>query len=196
MELSKSITEFFEKNDNWRAEIDYLRNLLLSTELEESIKWGSPVYGFGSKNLIGIGAFKNYVGLWFFQGVFLEDHANKLINAQKDVTKALRQWRFTDISEMDASLILSYAEECIQNHKEGKELKPTKNKKVEIPEELSTALKKDANLQKAFDQLSPFKQKEFSEHIGSAKREATRISRLDKAIPMIMQGKGLNDKYR
>lgn len=192
----KTVTDYFDKHEKWRAEIDYLRNLLLSTDLEESIKWGSPVYGYGTKNLIGIGAFKLYVGLWFFNGVFIEDHANKLINAQEDITKALRQWRFKDISEMDASLILSYVNQAIQNHIEGKELKPQKTKKVAIPPELEKALKQDKSLSTAYNQLTPYKQKEYCEHIGSAKQEKTRHSRLDKAIPMIMSGKGLHDKYK
>lgn len=196
MEMAKSIPEYFESNKEWHAELDYLRHLLLGTELVETLKWGIPTYTIANKNVLGIAAFKSYVGMWFYQGVFLTDHANVLINAQEGVTKGMRQWRFSSIEEMNASLILSYVEEAIQNQKEGKEIKIERNKAFDIPAELKDVLNKDAKLTTAFKRLTSFKQKEYAQYIESAKQQATKLKRIDKICPMILDNIGLNDKYR
>jgi len=168
----------------------------LITELEETIKWGSPVYCLNGKNIVGLGAFKSYVGLWLFQGALLKDKKKKLINAQEGVTKALRQMRFNSIDEIDEILILEYLKEAIKNEKAGKEIKPAKKTKIAIPKELKVELNKNAKLKEIFSQLTPFKQREFCEYISEAKRETTKQSRLRKILPMIFKGIGLNDKYR
>ncbi|PKV51566.1 uncharacterized protein YdeI (YjbR/CyaY-like superfamily) [Aquimarina sp. MAR_2010_214] len=196
MQKNESVEEFISKNEEWKEAIEILRSILLTTEMEETIKWGIPVYIINGKNVIGIGAFKSYVGIWFYQGVFLEDKAKKLLNAQEGKTKGLRQWRFNTTDEIDKKMILQYAKEAIRNQKEGKEIKPVRSKTIEIPSELLTALNANDNLKKSFEQLTPFKQKEYAEYITTAKREATRISRLEKISPMILDGIGLNDKYR
>ena len=141
-------------------------------------------------------AFKSYVGIWFFQGVFLSDPHRMLVNAQDGVTKALRQIRFRSIEEMDASILLEYIQEAIQNQKEGKELKPSKAKEIVIPAELKAALNANNLLNEAFNTLTLGKQKEYAEYIEKAKREATKISRLEKIVPMILSGIGLYDKYK
>ncbi|MCG8575994.1 MAG: YdeI/OmpD-associated family protein, partial [Flavobacteriales bacterium] len=107
----------------------------------------------------------------------------------------LRQWRFSKMEEIEADLLKEYLLEAIQNQKDGKMIK-VEPKKVEIPAELKDALAKMPELKVKFEALTPGKQKEYSEHIGSAKQEKTRLSRLDKSIPLILEGKGLNDKYR
>ncbi|GAA4274797.1 DUF1801 domain-containing protein [Aquimarina gracilis] len=196
MKYSKSIDEYIENNSEWLEEITTLRNIMCSTEMKETIKWGAPTYTIDGKNVVGLGAFKSYVGIWFHQGVFLKDQKNKLINAQEGKTKGLRQWRFSSLSEIDEDLVLKYVQEAIQNQKEGKEIKPEKSKTLTIPIELDRVLTSDTDLKKSFDQLTPFKQKEFIEYIATAKREATRLSRLEKITPMILEGVGLNDKYR
>jgi uncharacterized protein YdeI (YjbR/CyaY-like superfamily) len=83
-----------------------MREILCSTELKETIKWGTPVYTINDKNIVGLGSFKSYVGLWFYQGVFLKDEAGVLINATEGITKAMRQWRFNSVEEIDDRLIL------------------------------------------------------------------------------------------
>ncbi|GAA4277428.1 YdeI/OmpD-associated family protein [Aquimarina mytili] len=196
MEKNKSVDEFIAKKGNWRKQLEVIRSIMLSTDMQETIKWGVPVYTVDGKNVVGIGAFKSYVGIWFYQGVFLKDHHKKLINAQEGKTKGLRQWRFTLKDEIDQNLVLRYVEEAIQNQKEGKEIKPEKSKALEIPSELSSALTENNTLKQSFEQFTPFKQKEFIEYIATAKREATRLSRVEKIMPMILNGIGLNDKYR
>lgn len=196
MQKNKSVEEFISKNKEWKEALEILRSIMLTTEMKETIKWGVPVYTINDKNVIGIGAFKSYVGIWFYQGVFLEDKAKKLLNAQEGKTKGLRQWRFNSTDDIDKKMILQYVTEAIRNQKDGKEIKPERSKTIEIPSELLTALNANDNLKKSFEQLTPFKQREYSEYIATAKREATRITRLEKINPMILDGIGLNDKYR
>jgi uncharacterized protein YdeI (YjbR/CyaY-like superfamily) len=188
---------FIQGHPEWQTILKKLRKLLLNCGLDESIKWGTPVYTFEGKNLVGLGAFKSYAGLWFFNGALLKDPKSVLLNAQEGKTKAMRQWRFSDASEIDPSLIESYLKEAIQLQRMGKvvaKAKPTAT--VEIPPELSQAFAKDKKLASMFAAFTPYKQKEFAEHISSAKQEKTRLNRLEKCIPLIQQGVGLHDKYR
>lgn len=173
-----------------------LRDILLSTELQETVKWGGPVYTINNKNVVGIAAFKSYVGLWFYNGNFLTDKAGVLINATEGITKALRQWRFSSVDEIDDELVLKYVNEAIQNQKEGKELKPERNKPVIIPEELKQALMEDTELENCFNRFKPGRQREFTEYIASAKLAETRLARLQKVVPLILENIALNDKYR
>lgn len=196
MKKVKSVDDYIASVEGWGEALEKLRSILLDTELEETVKWGGPVYAFDGKNVAGIGAFKSYFGLWFFQGALLKDYQNKLVNAQEGKTQALRQWRINSIEEIDEKLIKQYVTEAIQNQKEGRQIKPAKNKPLDIPAELAQAFEKNKLLKKAFDQFSLSKQREFTEYIGEAKREATRLARLEKSIPMILEGIGMNDKYR
>ena len=187
---------YIEGHPHWQQELIKLRSILLTTEVKETIKWGSPVYTINNKNVVGIGAFKSYVGIWFFQGVFLEDKKKVLINAQEGVTKGLRQWRFNSEKDIDEKLILEYVAEAIQNQKDGKEIKPAKKKPLILPEELIKYFSENKNVKEAFDKFTPGKKKEFAEYISEAKREATKMKRLDKITPLILAGTGLNDRYK
>lgn len=170
---------------------------MLDTEMEETIKWGGPVYMVDKKNIIGIGAFKNHFGVWFFNGVFLSDPKNLLHNAQEGKTKALRQLRYHSPEDLDLKILRAYVAEAIQNQKDGKELILNRNKtKLELPNELSNILDENVSLKTSFYNLTPYKQKEYAEYINTAKQEATKQSRLEKIIPLIEQGIGLNDKYK
>lgn len=195
MEMSKTVEEYLSKHPEYNKELTLLRTILNNTELEETVKWGIPNYTIKGKNVVGIGAFKSYVGLWFYNGSFLTDKHKVLINAQEGKTKGMRQWRFENISDIDEKLITQYVLEAIENQNQGKEIKPEK-KPVVIPDELKEALSKNSQLSEAFDKLTPGKQKEYGEYIAEAKRSETRQKRLDKIIPMIQLGVGLNDKYK
>ncbi|MEM9679245.1 MAG: YdeI/OmpD-associated family protein [Bacteroidota bacterium] len=197
MKKATSVEEYIERNEKWSQELTLLRNTILKTEVEETLKWGAPTYTVNGKNVLGLGAFKNHFGVWFFNGVFLNDKQNLLVNAQEGKTKALRQMRFSSIDDINADIVLAYTKEAIANQKAGKELKPERSSKtVELPELLQNALDANAELKSSFQGLSPYKQKEYCEYIDTAKREATKQSRLEKIIPMIIQGVGLNDKYK
>lgn len=191
-----SVDEYIESKPEWKNTLELFRELMLETELEETIKWGAPYYTLGGKNVVGFVAFKNHAALWFPNGVFLDDPDNKLINAQEGVTKASRQLRVSSSEEIDKNTIRGFINQAIANQKAGKEFVPEKGKEIEIPAELANALNKDNELKSQFESLTPYKQKEYCEHISSAKREATRLNRLEKSIPMIRKGIGLHDKYR
>ncbi|TQV87944.1 YdeI/OmpD-associated family protein [Aliikangiella coralliicola] len=196
MKKTANVDEYIDAHPEWSELLVKLRAILLATELEETIKWGAPVYTLKGKNLVGIGAFKSYAGLWFFDGALLEDKHHKLINAQEGKTKGMRQWRMQDIVELDEKVLSSYIREAIVLSQSGQSIQRAKPKPLELPEEFAQAFAKDQSLSQQFYQLTPYKQKEFAEYVSSAKREATRQSRLEKCIPLILKGTGLNDKYR
>ena len=197
MKKTHSVEEYIEENAHFSEALTLLRDIINSTELEETVKWSAPVYALNKKNVIGLGAFKKHFGIWFFNGVFLKDEHKLLVNAQENKTKALRQMRFTSVSEIDKNIGLSYIKEAIENQKLGKEIKPErKGKSVIIPEELQKALNENSVLSEAFKILTPGKQREYCDHIATAKREATKLTRLEKIKPMIIQGVGLHDKYK
>ena len=196
MKRAKSVDEYIENSPHWQSELNKLREILTSTALTEEIKWGAPCYTHGGKNIVGIAAFKDYFGLWFHQGVFLSDPAGVLINAQEGKTKALRQWRFTSGKDIKVRQIKSYVSEAIGLQEQGKELKPERNKKFDVPAELDQALAGNRQAKAAFAQLTPGRQREYATYVAEAKREATRVGRTEKVIPMILAGVGLHDKYR
>ena len=183
-------------NERWTTELEQLKDIIAQTELVETVKWGAPVYTIDGKNVIGIGGFKNYFTIWFYNGVFLSDPKKLLVNANEGVTKALRQWRFTSGAELDEKLILAYLKEAIANERAGKAIKAEpKSKNFEIPEILQFALA-EKKLTEAFLKFTAGKQYEFVEHINDAKQEKTKLSRIEKILPMIADDVGLNDKYR
>jgi uncharacterized protein YdeI (YjbR/CyaY-like superfamily) len=195
--MNDKITAYIVKQNKWTQELHLLRSFLLELDLKEDIKWGVPAYIYKGKNVLGMSAFKNYFGLWFHQGVFLRDEANVLMNAQDGKTKAMRQWRFNSLEDLDKNMIQSYVLEAMKNVEQGKEIKPVKNKKpLLIPDYLKIAFEKDQQLSSKFEELTLTKKREFTEYISEAKRESTREKRLEKIIPMILAGTGLNDKYR
>lgn len=191
-----SVEDYIEANLHFGEALILLREIINSTELEETLKWSAPVYVLDNKNILGLGAFKNHFGIWFFNGIFLKDEKQLLSSAQEK-TKALRQMRFESISEIDKHSVLAYVKEAIENQKLGKELKPEKKgKTVIVPKELNDVFKNDAILKDSFQTLTPFKQREYAEYLDTAKRAETKQARLEKIIPMILKGIGLNDKYK
>ena len=196
MKRFKTVEDYIENHTDSREILIALREIILSTELKEEVKWGAPTYTFLNKNLVGLGAFKSYVGIWFFQGALLKDTKKVLINAQEGKTKAMRQWRFNSLEDIDTELLIDYIKETIQNQKEGKEIKPDKNKPLIIPDELQAALKKNTEAANKFELLSLSCKREYSEYIIEAKRPETKIKRIEKILPMIIESIGLNDKYR
>lgn len=197
MSPSEKVTQYIEKHSQWSTLLSEIRDVLKTFPLVEEIKWGAPSYSFDKKILIGLGAFKNHMGIWFHQGVFLKDPHNILHNAQQEKTKALRQWRFEKDGTIEKAILLAYIHETIENCKAGKEVTLKRNtKKIILDPILKNALSKGSDFKKAFDALTTAKQREYAEHIATAKREATQLSRLEKIIPMVLEGQGLYDKYK
>ncbi|MFK7980313.1 MAG: YdeI family protein [Saprospiraceae bacterium] len=197
MEKPTNVDVYIANNEKWQASLEFLRELILSTGLQETVKWAFPTYTLKGKNIVALCAFKAYFGIWFFQGGTLKDDLKVLRNAQEGKTKAMRQWRFTAMEAIDAEAVLLYVEEAIQNQKDGNILKVAKTKKpLIIPPELQVALDKNPLLATHFEAFNLTNQRAFSDYISSAKRIATKEKRLEKIIPMILQGIGLSDKYR
>lgn len=180
---------------HWQEELELLQAIIRKAPLEETIKWGIPVFTFNGRNVVGVAGFKSHFTLWFYQGVFLNDESKVLTNAQEGKTKGLRQLRFTAREQINEPLILTYLHEAIENEKQGKQLKSEVKGKLVIPAILDDALKNDT-LRQCFESLTPYKQNEYVEYITEAKQEKTKLSRLEKIKPLIMQGVGLNDKYK
>src|SRR6185369_16673861 len=103
-----SVVEIIQDMKPWVEEVMLLRELVLSVGMEETIKWGGPAYTVNGKNVVGIGGFKNYACIWFYQGSFLSDPDKVLINAQEGTTKGLRQWRFTSMKEIKPAQVKKY----------------------------------------------------------------------------------------
>lgn len=177
--------------------LDALAARLHQTGMQETVKWGKPVYTWAGKNIAGLAAFKDYVALWFFNGGLLTDAERKLHESGDGSSKAMRQWRFYSVPQVqeESNLILAYLKESIANSERGLVVKPAPKPKLES-DALNKALEANEALKTAFAALSPFKQREYAEYVAQAKREATQQSRLQKILPMILEGKGLNDKYR
>ncbi len=192
---STNVIDIIAEMEPWVEELMLLREIILSTGLKEEIKWGGPIYTLNGKNVLAIGGFKNFATIWFHNGVFLSDPGKVLINANEGNTRALRQWRFTSMKEIKPALVKKYVQEAIKNAKEGKEIKPEKKAPIAFPDVFAKALKKDKDLKGAFEKLTPGKQREYIEYITEAKQEETRLRRIEKSVPIILRGKGLNEKY-
>ncbi|MCC8358576.1 YdeI/OmpD-associated family protein [Salinimicrobium sediminilitoris] len=191
----QSAEEYFAAHPSWEKELRELREMILTTDVEETIKWGAPVFTVNGKNVVSIAAFKNHCAIWFYNGALLLENTALLENAQEK-TKGLRQIRFEKGEKIPVQQLRPYILEAIRNQKEGKEIKPDKPKITVIPAELNIAFAEDPALEMAFKNLTPGRQREYCEYIAEAKREATRQNRLKKITPMIKAGQGLHDKYK
>ena len=180
-----------EYNEQWAEELSLLASVIAKAPLDKAIKWGSEVFTFNGKNVISYGGFRNFFALWFYNGVY-----GALIAASGGKTKSLRQWRFTSLAEVDEKKILEYIFEAIEVEKKGLKIRPEKFQAMAPTPLLAGALNSDENLQAAFSKLSPGKQKEYILYLEEPKQETTKVSRLEKIIPMIIQGVGLHDKYK
>ena len=192
----KSVDQYIEKHPEWASELAALRKMILSTGMEEAIKWSRPVYTVNGKNVVGISGFKNHYGLWFFQGALLKENTSLLINAQEGKTKSMRQIKLEKGQPVPLQKLKLYVLEAKNNAEKGREIKPSKKSRTELPQELQTILISDKDFNIAFSELSPGKQREYCEYIDEAKQDTTKLKRLAKIRPMILEGRGLNDKYK
>lgn len=196
MKQGQSVDDYVAGVSYWRKELELLRKVLLSTELEENVKWGGPCYTIDGRNVVGMLSFKSYFGLWFFQGALLKDEKRVLINAQRGKTKALRQWRMTSEEEIRPATIKSYANEAIELARDDRAIAADRTKPVVVPPELKKALRDNKVAGNSFKKLRRGLQREYTDYIADARREDTKIRRVERILPMILAGVGLNDKYR
>ena len=197
METSEKVAAYFSKEHKFKKGIAVLRSLANKTEALETHKWSAPVYTIDNKNVFWISRFNNHFGMGFFNGIFLKDPLKILVNVQEGKTQAMRHLKFKTMAEIDEKIVFAYMKESLENQKKGMvlALKKKKTVKTSVPQLLKDALDQNITANKAFKNLSPYKQREYSEYILTAKQEKTKRTRLEKILPMISIGKGLNDKY-
>lgn len=192
--MNPKVNFFFENSTQWKEEYEKLRTIALSTELVEDVKWGCPCYTFEGKNIFLIHGFKEYCALLFFKGVLMKDPDHILIQQSKNV-QAARQVRFTDVQQIiDLEKELkAYMFEAVEIEESGVKVEMKKTKDFEISEEFQQKLNENFELKKAFESLTQGRQRAYLLYFSSAKQSKTRESRIEKCIPQILDGKGLND---
>lgn len=191
--MSEKVEIFFEKLEKWRGESLKLRAILLGFPLKEEIKWGEPCYTFGGKNVVLIGGFKEFTSLLFFKGSLMADPKGLLVAPGQ--VQVGRQMRFTSarqIASMEA-VIKRYIAEAIEVEKSGLKPKVKAHADYTIPEELQRKLNGTPKLKKAFEALTPGRQRGYMFHIAKPKLAKTREARVEQCVPVILDGKGLND---
>ncbi|WP_020566682.1 DUF1801 domain-containing protein [Neolewinella persica] len=182
--------------DHYRIGLQAMREVLLTTDMEENIKWNIPVYGYGKKNVVSLFYAKSYLGVWFVNGALLADPNQLLVNASPEKTVGQRQLRFENSDVVDLELLRGFVEEAIQLQKDGIEFVAGPALETEIPPELQAEMEADPALAAAFADFAPYKQREFCELITTAKRADTKERRLISAVQMIRAGEAPGDKYR
>ena len=194
--MNPKVDDYISKLKKWQEEMDKLRSIALDCQLAEELKWGAPCYTYQNSNVILIHGFKEYCALLFFKGALLSD-ANKILIQQTENVQSARQIRFTDIQQINKreKVIKAYIYEAIEVEKAGLKVVFKKKKEPSFPEEFQKILKKNVALKKAFFALTPGRQKGYVLHFSEAKQSKTRLSRIEKCMNLILQGKGLNDEY-
>ncbi|MEZ4888644.1 MAG: YdeI family protein [Chitinophagales bacterium] len=190
----EKVDKFIEKQKRWKEESKLLRKICLECGLEEDFKWMHPCYTFQGKNIVLIHGFKEYCALLFHKGALLKDTNNILIQQTENV-QAARQIRFTNKKEIVdlEEIIKVYIYEAVEVEKAGVEVQMKKTSEFNMPDEFKKALENDHELESAFQALTPGRQRGYLLYFSQAKQSKTRALRIEKYIPKIFEGKGLND---
>lgn len=186
--------DFFFRKGKWQPEYEKLRTIILKSGLTEELKWGCPCYTFENRNVVLIHGFKDYCALLFFKGALLKDPKGILIQQTENVQSA-RQIRFTnarEIAKLKTSLE-AYLREAIEVEKAGLKVNLKQTSQFKMPDEFKDKLSGDASLKKAFNSLTPGRQRAYLLYFSSPKQAKTREARIQKSVPQILKGRGLND---
>ncbi|NMM54576.1 hypothetical protein HII26_18795 [Paenibacillus aquistagni] len=193
-ETNPKVDGFLRKAKKWKEEFEKLRAVVLDCGLTEDFKWMHPCYTFDNKNIVIIHGFKDYCALLFHKGALLQDPHGILIQQTENV-QAARQIRFThaqEIADME-TILKDYILAAIEIEKAGLEVELKKTTEYAIPEELQHKFNELAGLKSAFEALTPGRQRAYLLHFSQPKQSKTRVSRIEKCVPQILDGKGLND---
>lgn len=192
--MNPKVDWFFNKAKKWQEEYDKLRMIVLDCGLTEELKWGCPCYTYEGNNIVLIHGFKEYCALLFMKGALLKDAKGILIQQTENVQVA-RQIRFTDLEEIVhlESTLKSYIKEAIKVEKAGVKAPLKKTSEFKMPEEFKSVLDETPALKKAFNALTPGRQRGYLLYFSSAKQAKTREARIEKFMPQILKGKGLED---
>ena len=193
--MNPKVDFYFTKAGKWKEEIEQLRTIVLGCGLAESLKWGCPCYSLEDRNIVLIHVFKEYCALLFFKGALLKDTGGILIQQTENV-QAARQLRFTRVQEIVKmkATIKAYVRDAVEVEKAGLKVELKKTSEYSIPEEFQARFKVDKNLKIAFEALTPGRQRAYIYHFSQAKLSKTREARVEKYIPKILDGKGLDDE--
>jgi len=194
--MNPKVEFYFRKAEKWQEEFEKLRMIILDCQLTEELKWGCPCYTFGKSNVVLIHGFKEYCALLFIKGALLQDTHGLLIQQTENV-QAGRQIRFSNIHEIIElePILKAYVYEAIEVEKAGLEVSFKKNAEFNIPEELQHKFDEIPAMKIAFEALTPGRQRAYLLHFSEPKQSKTRETRIEKWLPQIMNGKGLNDPY-
>ena len=192
--MNPKVDEFLSEAKKWKEEYETLRKIVLDCELTEDFKWMNPCYTFEKKNIVLMHGFKEYCALLFPKGSLLQDSHGILIQQTENVQGA-RQIRFTNVQEIveKEAILKAYIYEAIEVEKAGLKVKAKKPEELIIPEELQHKFDEIPALKTAFTTLTPGRQRAYILYFSAAKQSKTRESRVEKCIPNILNGKGLND---
>jgi len=180
--------------DRWGAEIAEMRRVLAGLAMTEECKWGKPTYTLGGKNIVILQGFKEYFALGFFQGALLKDSGKLLV--QLGQVQAGRVMKFTSAKDIraKAATIKAYVREAMAVEKAGLRVAPRKTSDLPVPRELTERFKKDPRFKRAFEALTPGRQRSYLYHFAADKQSATRAARIEKAMPAIFEGKGFLER--
>lgn len=192
--MNPQVDAFLSRSKKWQAEFRALRALILECGLTEELKWGQPCYTLDGKNVVLIHGFKNYCAVLFHKGALLKDPKRILIQQTENV-QAARQLRFTSLEEIErvASTIKAYVREAIAVEKAGLTVALKKTEDFKVPVELQARFDKSPALKKAFQALTPGRQRGYLYFFAQAKQAKTREARIEKFVPKILAGEGLDD---
>mgnify|MGYP001545757629 CR=1 FL=1 len=192
--MNPKVDWFFDKATQWQKEYEKLRTIVLDCGLTEELKWGCPCYTFENRNIVLIHGFKEYCAFLFFKGALLNDSNDILIQQTENVQSA-RQIRFTNIKEIvkQEKILKAYIYEAIEAERAGLKVKMKKTSDYKVPEEFQKKLNKSTALKKAFDALTPGRQRAYLYYFSQPKQSKTREARIEKYTKHILNGKGLND---
>jgi uncharacterized protein YdeI (YjbR/CyaY-like superfamily) len=191
--MNPQVDTFLSKAKKWQEEFEKLRMITLECPLTEELKWGKPCYSFQQSNIIIIQGFKEYCALMFCKGALLND-ANGILIKPGESTQAGRQIRFNNVREIVEMepILKAYIDEAIEAEKAGLKVEFKKNPEP-IPEEFQNKLDEISALKTAFEALTPGRQRAYILYFSAPKQSKTRESRVEKWLPQILNGKGLND---
>jgi len=192
--MNPKVDEFINRAEKWQEEFEKLRMIILDCGLTEELKWGVPCYTLQNSNIVLIHGFKEYCAILFVKGTLLQD-AHGILIQQTENVQAGRQIRFTNIREIEEiqPILKAYIYEAIEVEKAGLKVELKKNVEYIIPEEFQQKLDTIPALKAAFETLTPGRQRAYLLHFAEPKQSKTRESRVEKWIPQILNGKGLND---
>ncbi|MFE3897183.1 MULTISPECIES: YdeI family protein [unclassified Priestia] len=192
--MNPKVDEFLTKAKKWKEEYETLRKIVLDCELTEDFKWMNPCYTFEKKNIVLMHGFKEYCALLFPKGSLLQDSHGILIQQTENVQGA-RQIRFTNVQEIaeKEAILKAYIDEAIEVEKAGLKVQVKKPEELIIPEELQHKFDEIPALKTAFTTLTLGRQRAYILYFSAAKQSKTQESRVEKCIPNILNGKGLND---